>query len=54
MTPANMAIVFGPNLLFPSEETLETIMLIPKLNALFHFIIEHYAEIFGEKPIEMK
>ena len=53
MTASNLAIVFGPNLLYPQEETLETIMLIPKMNALFLFMFEHYTEIFGEK-IDMK
>jgi len=44
---SNLAIVFGPNLLFPQEETLESILIIPKLNSVIQFLLEKHAEIFG-------
>jgi len=47
MTTANIAIVWVPNLVWPQEETLETILTIPKLNGGVQFIVENYAEIFG-------
>jgi hypothetical protein len=53
MTASNLAIVFGPNLLYPQEESLETIMLIPKMNSLFLFMFDNYVPLFGEK-VDMK
>lgn len=49
MNCSNLAIVFGPNLLFPREETLESILNIPKLNNLFQFILEHYTALYGDE-----
>jgi len=43
---SNLAIVFGPNLIYAREETLENILAIPKLNSSVRFIFEHHAEIF--------
>lgn len=46
MTAANLAIVFGPNLLFPAEESIESILNIPKLNIVFQIMLENYGEVF--------
>jgi len=46
MTLSNLATVFGPNLLYPREETLENILAIPKLNSVIQFIIQHHESIF--------
>lgn len=46
MTFSNLSIVFGPNLLYPEEETLENILLIPKLNTSIQCMIENYKDIF--------
>lgn len=47
MTLANLAIVFGPNLLNAQEESLESILHIPRLNAAVQFMLEHFAEVFA-------
>jgi len=52
MTSANLAIVFGPNLLMPQEESIETILLIPRLNSVFQFMIEYYSEICQISPAQ--
>eukprot|EP01119_Soliformovum_irregulare_P003865 TRINITY_DN14913_c0_g1_i1.p1 TRINITY_DN14913_c0_g1~~TRINITY_DN14913_c0_g1_i1.p1 ORF type:complete len:743 (+),score=254.87 TRINITY_DN14913_c0_g1_i1:55-2283(+) len=43
---ANLATVFGPNLLYPREETLEAILCIPKVNAAIQFILQHHEQVF--------
>ena len=48
MTCANLAIVFGPNLLYPQQESLEAILRIPKINSVVQFLLERYLEIFSE------
>jgi len=44
----NLATVFGPNLIYAKEETLENILAIPKLNSAVRFIFQNYAEIFDK------
>ncbi len=46
MTLSNISIVFGPNLLWPREETLESILSIPRLNGGIQFILESAKDLF--------
>eukprot|EP01102_Stenamoeba_stenopodia_P019343 TRINITY_DN7286_c0_g2_i1.p1 TRINITY_DN7286_c0_g2~~TRINITY_DN7286_c0_g2_i1.p1 ORF type:complete len:727 (+),score=180.47 TRINITY_DN7286_c0_g2_i1:151-2331(+) len=48
MTTHNISIVFGPNLIRPKEETIETSLELPKVNLSFKLIIEHWATLFDE------
>jgi len=46
MTPSNLAIVFGPNLMRPKVETIESNLNIPKLNIIVGDMIGHVKEVF--------
>jgi len=45
MTAQNLAIVFGPNLLRPQEETLESNLSIPLVNGVVAFMMERSDEV---------
>lgn len=45
MHSANLAIVFGPTLLWPKQNTLESAMDIPYVNHAVQLFIDHYDEI---------
>jgi hypothetical protein len=47
MHSANLAIVFGPTLLWPKLNTLESAMDIPYVNQAVQLFIDHYDEIIG-------
>jgi hypothetical protein len=47
MTEANLSIVFGPTLLWPLENTLESAMDIPAINSCVQLIIENVDAVFN-------
>ena len=48
MNFTNLAIVFGPNLLYAQDESLETILRIPKVNLVVSFMIENCNSIWTQ------
>jgi len=42
MTTNNLAIVFGPTLLWAENNTLEAAMDMPYINGAIQLVIEHY------------
>jgi hypothetical protein len=46
MTAANLAIVFGPNLLRPHVENIETSLNVPKMNLVIGDMIEQADAFF--------
>jgi len=46
MTSFNLSIVIGPNLIRPIKNTLETTLMMPRLNGIVADVIEHAKEIF--------
>lgn len=42
MTTGSLAIVFGPNLLRPDQQTVETTLNTPQINLGFQFIWDHF------------
>jgi len=46
MTAYNLSIVFGPSLLRPKEDTIETSLKSPKANFVVQTFINHYARVF--------
>ena len=51
MTSHNIAIVFTPNILRPSIETMETTLAQPTANLVIEVLIDHYDEIFGQDRV---
>lgn len=51
MTTQNLAIVFGPNLLRPKEQTFQTSVDIPLVYNIVQTMIEEGKLVFGETPI---
>ena len=48
MTSSNLAIVFGPTLLWSNVNTLESAMDMPYINSAVQIIIEHNALIWQQ------
>jgi len=48
MTCSNLAIVIGPNLVRPIKNTLETTLMMPRLNSIVADLIEHAKVIFDK------
>lgn len=46
MTIANLAIVFGPSLIRPLNDTLETAAHSANINILTEILIEYHASLF--------
>lgn len=46
MTISNIAIVFGPNLIYAKEESIESILNIPKMNTIIQLILENHTKVF--------
>lgn len=46
MTESNIAIVFGPTLLRPEEESLESSLNSPLVNQTIHRFLDHFSELF--------
>lgn len=46
MSPANLAIAFGPLLLRPEVETIESMMNAAKITGIMKFMIENFEKIF--------
>ena len=53
MTPPNLAIVFGPNLLRPKRQDLKTTLYLDKNSEIVRNCIEFYEDVFvvNEKRI---
>jgi len=51
MTVANLALVFGPNMLRPKEETLQTVIDMPKVTSCIQSLSENYEQIFEDKTV---
>lgn len=47
MTSSNLSIVFGPTLLWPEQNTLESAMDMPYINGCVQLMIEHYDATLG-------
>jgi hypothetical protein len=47
MTSSNLSIVFGPNLLRPQVETIETSLRTGRVNTLFQLLIDHCEYMFA-------
>jgi hypothetical protein len=50
MTSRNISIVFAPNLIRPSVETMETTLAQPALNSVLEVLIDHYEDVFPDAP----
>lgn len=48
MTPYNLAVVFGPNVLRPREETAETMMTFGEVNKVIELMILSADKLFPE------
>jgi len=51
MTLPNLALVFGPNMLRPKEETLQTVIDMPKVTSCLQSLCESYEQIFEDKLV---
>jgi len=49
MTPNNLALIFGPGLLYPKIETIQYTLLLPRIFWIVQTMIEDYSAIFGEE-----
>eukprot|EP01094_Clydonella_sp_ATCC50884_P014289 TRINITY_DN2468_c0_g1_i1.p1 TRINITY_DN2468_c0_g1~~TRINITY_DN2468_c0_g1_i1.p1 ORF type:complete len:714 (+),score=260.83 TRINITY_DN2468_c0_g1_i1:247-2142(+) len=49
MTPSTLSVVFGPMLLRPEVETIETMMNASKVNVIVKFMIEHFEDVFPKQ-----
>lgn len=50
MTSHNISIVFGPNVIRPAVETIETSLELPKVNFAFKVTLEYWRRVFGLDP----
>eukprot|EP01121_Diplochlamys_sp_Union-15-3_P019578 TRINITY_DN7412_c0_g1_i2.p1 TRINITY_DN7412_c0_g1~~TRINITY_DN7412_c0_g1_i2.p1 ORF type:complete len:594 (-),score=95.17 TRINITY_DN7412_c0_g1_i2:41-1594(-) len=48
MTPTNLALIFGPGLLYPRVETIQYTLTLPRIFWIVQTMIEDYDAIFGE------
>jgi hypothetical protein len=47
MTSSNIAIVFGPSVLYPQEDSLEATLKMPRIYSVVQCMIDHFEHIFG-------
>jgi len=50
MNTTNIAIVFGPTLLYPKEETMEAALRMSKVYSVVCSMIDYYQIVFNDKP----
>jgi len=48
MTPTNLAIVFGPSLLYPKERSMSDALALPRVYSVVQCMLDHFATVFGE------
>ena len=48
MTPANLATCFGPNILRPLQQTIDSTLALPVSNKCIEYMIQHSEILFGD------